>query len=316
MKSPLRMLGLALIGILFGVIGAQAQVIPVPPDVKGRSTESDPTSFTVRSDLVTVLAAVNAQTGQPVLNLRDDEFEILENGVPQSISKVGRQEKVPLRMVVMLDTSSSVRNRLKLEQEAAIDFLRQTLRGEDRAAFYSFNHDVYLRQDLTDSLASLEAATRNLDARGATAIFDAAFIGARRLVNENGRRVIIIVSDGQNTVSKATRERALEEISRSDAVVFGICPLIRTEYDEYIKQPPNDLELLARQTGGRVITVSSAEELVSGFTELAAELRSQYVLSYYSSNDSRDGKFRKIEVRVKRPGVRIRARNGYYAPQD
>lgn len=315
MKSLFRGCLLAIIGTLFCAATAYAQAVPLPPDVKGRSGD-DGGDVIVRSDLVTVLAAVNAATGQPVLNLRDDEFEVLENGVPQALNKVGRQDNVPLRLVVMLDTSLSVRNRLKLEQEAAIDFLRRTLRPNDRAAFYSFNHDVYLRQDLTDSLTALEAATRNLDARGATAIFDAAFIGARRLATEDGRRVIVIVSDGQNTVSKATRERALAEISRTDAVVFGICPLIRTEYDAYIKQPPNDLELLASQTGGRVITVSSPEEIMTGFAQLEAELRAQYVLSYYSSNDTRDGKFRKIEVRVKRPGVRIRARNGYYAPQD
>lgn len=188
------------------------------------------------------------------------------------------------------------------------------LRPQDRAAFYAFNHDVYLRQDLTSSLSALETAVRGLEARGATALYDAIFIAARRLEREPGRRVIIVVSDGQNTVSRVTRERALEEVNRTDAIIFGICPIIRTEYDDFLPPPDNDFDLLCRQTGGRVFMVTSLSELTTGFAQLEAELRAQYVLSYYSSNDARDGRFRRIEVRVKRPGVTVRARSGYYAP--
>lgn len=314
MKTLLRGWWLGWWLIVIGGAAATAQVVPLPADaVRGRN--GDPAAdVVVRADYVTVLTAVQDVTGAPVGNLGDDDFEIYEDGRLQTITRVGRQEDQPLRLAMLLDVSASVRNRLKFEQDAALDFFRRVLRPEDRAAFYAFNHDVYLRQDLTGSLAALESAVRGLEARGATALYDAIFIAARRLEREPGRRVIVVVSDGQNTVSRVTRERAIEEVNRTDAVVFGVCPVIRTEYDDFLPPPDNDFELLCRQTGGRVFMVTSLPELTVGFAQLESELRAQYVLSYYSSNEARDGKFRRIEVRVKRPGVVVRARRGYYAP--
>ncbi len=291
-----------------------AQVVPVPADTLPGRTSDTSADVVVRTDYVTVLTSVNGAAGLPVSNLSDADFEIYEDGKLQVISRVGRQDDQPLRLALLLDISASVRNRLKFEQEAALDFFRRVLRPQDRAAFYAFNHDVYLRQDLTSSLSALEAAVRGLEARGATALYDAIFIAARRLEREPGRRVIIVVSDGQNTVSRVTRERALEEVNRTDAIIFGICPVIRTEYDDFLPPPDNDFDMLCRQTGGRVFMVTSLPELTTGFAQLEAELRAQYVLSYYSSNEARDGRFRRIEVRVKRPGVTVRARSGYYAP--
>jgi Ca-activated chloride channel family protein len=295
-------------------LSVAAQVVPVPADTLPGRTGETAADVVIRADYVTVLTSVNSTTGLPVQNLSDTDFEIYEDGKLQIISRVGRQEEQPLRLALLLDISASVRNRLKFEQEAALDFFRRVLRPQDRAAFYAFNHDVYLRQDMTSSLSALETAVRGLEARGATALYDAIFIAARRLGREPGRRVIVVVSDGQNTVSRVTRERALEEVNRTDAIIFGICPIIRTEYDDFLPPPDNDFDLLCRQTGGRVFMVTSLSELTTGFAQLEAELRAQYVLSYYSSNDARDGRFRRIEVRVKRPGVTVRARSGYYAP--
>ncbi len=300
--------------LVVGSLSAVAQMVPVPADTLPGGNRQTAADVVVRADYVTVLTSVNGAAGLPVQNLSDADFEIYEDGQLQVISRVGRQEDQPLRLALLLDISASVRNRLKFEQEAALDFFRRMLRPQDRAAFYAFNHDVYLRQDLTSSLGALETAVRGLEARGATALYDAIFIAARRLEREPGRRVIIVVSDGQNTVSRVTRERVLEEVNRTDAIIFGICPVIRTEYDDFLPPPDNDFDLLCRQTGGRVFMVTSLSELTTGFAQLEAELRAQYVLSYYSSNDARDGRFRRIEVRVRRPGVTVRARSGYYAP--
>ncbi len=300
--------------LVVGSLPAAAQVVPVPADTLPGRTSDTAADVVVRADYVTVLTSVNGAAGLPVPNLSDADFEIYEDGKLQVINRVGRQEEQPLHLALLLDISASVRNRLKFEQEAALDFFRRVLRPQDRAALYAFNHDVYLRQDLTSSLGALETAVRGLEARGATALYDAIFIAARRLEREPGRRVIIVVSDGQNTVSRVTRERVLEEVNRTDAIIFGICPVIRTEYADFLPPPDNDFDLLCRQTGGRVFMVTSLSELTTGFAQLEAELRAQYVLSYYSSNEARDGKFRRIEVRVKRPGVTVRARSGYYAP--
>jgi Ca-activated chloride channel family protein len=300
--------------LLASSLVGKAQTVPVPAGMVPERRAEVAADVVVRADYVTVLTSVNTATGLPVTDLSDEDFELYEDGQLQTISRVGRQADQPLQLALLLDISASVRNRLRFEQEAALDFFRQVLRPQDRAAFYAFNHDVYLRQDLTSSLVALEGAVRGLEARGATALYDAIFIAARRLEREPGRRVIIVVSDGQNTVSRVTRERALEAVNRTDAVVFGICPVIRTEYDDFLPPPDNEFELFCRQTGGRVFMVTSLAELTSGFAQLEAELRAQYVLNYYSSNEARDGKFRRIEVRVKRPGVIVRARRGYYAP--
>ncbi len=297
-----------------GAVAATAQTVPLPAGtVQGHATDLT-ADVVVRADYVTVLTAVQDMTGTPVGNLSNEDFELYEDGQLQTLTRVGRQDDQPLRLAMLLDISASVRNRLRFQQEAALDFFRRVLQPKDRAAFYAFNHDVYLRQDLTADLAALESAVRGVEARGATALYDAIFIAARRLEHEPGRRVIVVVSDGQNTVSRVTRERAIEEVNRTDAVVFGICPVIRTAYDDFLAPPDNDFELLCRQTGGRVFLVTSLPELAAGFAQLESELRAQYVLSYYSSNEARDGKFRQIEVRVKRPGVVVRARRGYYAP--
>ncbi|MGQ9897842.1 MAG: VWA domain-containing protein [Acidobacteriota bacterium] len=292
----------------------EGQVVPVPADSLPGRNDDVSADVVVRADYVTVLTAVSSSVGLPVGNLTAADFELYEDGKLQVISRVGRQEDQPLRLALLLDISASVRNRLRFQQEAALDFFRRMLRPQDRAAFYAFNHDVYLRQDLTFSLGALEAAVRGVEAGGATALYDAIFIAARRLEREPGRRVIIVVSDGQNTVSRVTRERVLEEVNRTDTIVFGIRPIIRTEYDDFLPPLDNDFDLLCRQTGGCVFAVTRLSELATGFAQLEAELRAQYVLSYYSSNDARDGKFRRIEVRVRRPGVTVRARSGYYAP--
>lgn len=143
-----------------------AQVVPVPADTLPGRNGDTAADVVVRADYVTVLTSVNSTTGLPVQNLSDTDFEIYEDGQLQVISRVGRQADQPLRLALLLDISASVRNRLKFEQEAALDFFRRVLRPQDRAAFYAFNHDVYLRQDLTSSLSALETAVRGLEARG------------------------------------------------------------------------------------------------------------------------------------------------------
>lgn len=291
-----------------------AQVVPVPADTLPGRNGDTAADVVVRADYVTVLTSVNSTTGLPVQNLSDTDFEIYEDGQLQVISRVGRQADQPLRLALLLDISASVRNRLKFEQEAALDFFPARAAPPGPGGVLCFQSRCLSASgpDLQPECAGNGRARAG--GAGATALYDAIFIAARRLEREPGRRVIIVVSDGQNTVSRVTRERALEEVNRTDAIIFGICPIIRTEYDDFLPPPDNDFDLLCRQTGGRVFMVTSLSELTTGFAQLEAELRAQYVLSYYSSNDARDGRFRRIEVRVKRPGVTVRARSGYYAP--
>ncbi|MBX7221827.1 MAG: VWA domain-containing protein [Blastocatellia bacterium] len=301
-----------------------AQSVPVPPEVKGPvkkdktgAVQDDKNDIRVRSDLVTVAATVLRKNDEPVSRLERDDFEIYEDGKLQKIEAFSHEENNPLRLVMLLDTSSSVRNRLKFEQEAAVRFFREVLRPIDRAAFYSFNHDIVLRQDMTSDTTALESSTKGLEARGGTAIFDAIFVAAQRVGREKGRRVIVIVSDGSNTISKVTLARALEEVRKSEAVVYGVYAAAKTRYDDFLQDTSQStLETLARETGGRVFRTESAELLATQFAQLTAELKAQYNLAYYSTNDSHDGKYRKIEVRVKRPDLQVRARDGYIAPKD
>lgn len=311
--------------VWFGLIStAQAQVLPLPSDATtprkpkpAPSTQEDPSELLIRSDLVTLLVTVETTEKKSLPSLQRDEFELLEDGVPQKIESLVQEVRTPLRMVVLLDISSSVRNRLKFEQEATLRFFREVLRPGDQIAFYAFNHDVVMRQDMTGDLKQLEAATQGLKAKGGTAVYDAVYQAAQKLGRENGRRIIILVSDGSNTISRVSQAKAIDEVRRSEAVLYGIYSAAQTSYDNFMTPRGRfTLQALCNETGGRVFPGSTVDELIAGFGQLTIELRSQYKLSYYSNNDAQDGKFRKIDLRVKRPDLKVRTREGYFAPKN
>jgi Ca-activated chloride channel homolog len=273
----------------------------------------------IRTELITVLVSVTDQRGNLINTLTKDDFEVLENGVPQEVSTFGRENTLPLQLTLLFDTSSSVKPRLKFEQQAAAKFFKDVLRPVDKAALYGFNHDVTVEQDFTSDINALSSAARNLKAKGGTALFDALYIAAQRLEKTPaGRRVIVVISDGANTISRTTQEIALRMVEKADAVIYGIYTATRLDEDLGPGYVRGDLELqkICERTGGEVYFPKDISSLDEIFIQLGSVLRSQYALGYYSKSDDRDGTYRTLKVNLKNTDLKIRTRKGYYASKD
>jgi Ca-activated chloride channel family protein len=284
------------------------------------STQED-SLVNIRADLVTALVSVTDLQGNLINTLNKDDFEVLEDGVVQDISSFGRESTLPLNLVLLFDVSASVKPRLKFEQQAAIKFFKEVLRPVDRAALMSFNHDVTIEQDFTANIEVLTSAVRELKPKGGTALYDAIYLASQRLEKGNGRHAIVILSDGANTISRASLEKALRIAERADAVIYAIYTATRLPEEPGIVAGDKELEKICERMGGEVFFPKDLTSLDTIFSQLAALLRAQYAVSFYSKNEDRDGNYRTLKVNVKNPNfkigsLKIRTRKGYYAPKD
>ena len=305
--------------------------VPLPPLPKPK-TEAPPAkeeSIRINSDLVTVVTTILPPAGHKPSDLQQADFEILEDGVPQEISNFARENEAPLRLVMLFDTSLSIAPRLSFEKRAASKFFERIMRTQDQAAIFSFSTDVEVLQEFTSRVPLLIQATRQLRAQGATSLYDGVYLAANYLKPAQGRRVIVLVTDGGDTTSSKTLKVALQQVQSVDAVIYAV-------YTGGIWNSQNLRDLaaeralaaLTKETGGEVYHPKlptndenlhddehAIKELDAAFTKLADELRTQYILGFYSNNEERDGRFRKLEVKIKQPGFVARARAGYYAPK-
>jgi len=271
----------------------------------------------VRVNLVNVLFTVTDKKNRMVLDLTKDDFHVLEDNNPQNIRFFSRETNLPLRIGVLIDTSNSIRERLHFEQEAAIDFLQETLRpGKDSAFVVAFDVEPQLLQDYTDEVDKLAQATRNLQAGGGTALYDAIFFACKQKLlffpppEPYLRRVLIIISDGLDNQSEHSREEAIAMAQRAEVTIFAIS----TNRSGLTERGDKVLRRMAEETGGRAFFPFEARDLEANFQEISRELRSQYSLGYVSTNDKMDGTFRTISVEPLEKNLRVRAKNGYFAP--
>lgn len=271
----------------------------------------------VRVNLVNVLFTVTDKKGRLVLDLTKDDFRVLEDNHPQTIRFFSRETNLPLRIGVVIDTSNSIRERLHFEQEAAIDFLQETIRpGKDMAFEVAFDVEPQLLQDYTDDVDKLAQATRNLQAGGGTALYDSIFFACKQKLlifpppEPYLRRVMIIISDGLDNQSEHSREEAIAMAQRAEVTIFAIS----TNRSGLTERGDKVLKRLAEETGGRAFFPFEAHDLEANFQEISRELRSQYSLAYVSTNEAMDGTFRTINIEPDDKGVKVRAKNGYFAP--
>ncbi len=285
-------------------------------------------SIRINSDLVTVTVTTLKSSTEKVA-LAQEDFSILENGVSQEVTNFARESETPLRMVVIFDASMSVAQRLSFEKKAATKFFDKMMRPQDQASVFALSTEISVLQEFTNKPALLSNATKQLKAAGATALYDGIYLAAEYLRATAGRRVIVLVTDGGDTVSHKTLKEALHITQEVDAVIYSV-------YTGKLWGSQNlrdigaerALSTLTKETGGEVFAPvlptldqkqdddSGLKQLDEAFSQLADELRTQYVLGYYSSNEARDGAYRKIEVKVNKPGYAIRNRAGYYAPKS
>jgi Ca-activated chloride channel family protein len=280
-------------------------------------------AFRAGVDLISLSVTVTGPTQRYVSDLDRENFLILEDGVPQRLTLFGRTG-VPLELALLLDTSASMETVLATAQEAAIGFARQ-LEPLDVATIVDFDSRVQILHDFTSDGVSLEQAIRKTTAGGSTALYNALYIALKELNKvrpehdarlSSRRRAIVVLSDGEDTSSLVSFEEVLSLASRSDTVIYTI-GLAASEPPG--RQSSQDsqfiLRRLAQQTGGRAFFPRDASDLAGVYGDIRAELSTQYSLAYESSSPKRDGQWRRIVVRVNRPNMAVRTRQGYYAPR-
>jgi VWFA-related protein len=304
--------------LFFALVGRLAAQQPATNPGQAATTNAAE-NIKVRVDLVNVLLTVTSKRNRLEKGLAKEDFRVFEDNKPQTIRYFSRETDLPLRIGVLVDTSASIRDRLRFEQEAAIDFLETTLRsGKDLAFVEAFDVKPETVQDYTDDMEKLSAAIRGLMAGGVTTLYDAIYLSCRQKMlvfpppEPYLRRVMIVISDGEDNQSEHTREEALAMAQHAEVTIYAVStsePGTQTHGDRVLKR-------LAEQTGGRAFFPFKADETAADFREIARELRSQYSLAYVSTNQARDGTFRNITIEPVQKGLQVRARPGYFAPSE
>ncbi len=267
----------------------------------------------VTSNLVPVSATVTDTRGKAVTDLTVDDFELRVDGQPKPIGGLSHSE-TPVRMVMLFDNSDSIRSSREFEKQAAVRFFRSVLRPIDQAAIYSVGTVFDLVQPLTSDVDKLVRTIEHFDKpEGATKLLDAVAHAAEYLRLAPGRKVLIIVSDGADTVSDLPFDDALRRVLAADCQVYAVQTGVFESANLVDLMAIRRLETFSDRTGGSVYVPKTTSELDTAFAQIAADLAQQYVLSYYPTDEARDTRFRTINLRVKtRPNLRVRARRGYY----
>ena len=293
-----------------------AQNPPAPAGTGQNQGDTPAERIKVRVDLVNVLFTAIDKKNRLILNLTKEDFNILEDNKPQAIRYFSRETNLPLRIAVLIDTSNSVRDRLRFEQEAAIDFLTSTLRPvKDQAFVVGFDVEPQLLQDYTDDMEKLSTAIRGLQTGGTTALYDTIYYACREKMlifpppEPYLRRVMVVITDGNDNSSIRTREEALAMAQRAEVTIFAIS----TNWRKIEDRGDKVLQRFSAETGGRTFFPFSHRELAADFEEISRELRSQYSLAYTSSNPARDGTFRTIRIEPRERDYKVRAKSGYFA---
>ena len=289
-----------------------------PPAVKPGSPVEGEEIAPIRVDVTAVqmLFTVQDKHGRFVTDLTKDDFEVFENKRQQRIQQFTAESDLPLRLAILIDTSNSIRERFRFEQDAAIEFLKSVMRSRaDKAMIVSFDTKPELITDLIDNPDRLEDGIRRLRAGGGTALYDAIFYACRDKLamdqpRHKFRRAMVVVSDGEDNQSDFTRDQALEMAQKSDVVIYAISTNItRTETDG-----DKVLRYLTQETGGQAFFPFKVEDLSQSFENIANQLTHQYDLLYRPEPLITDGLWHAVQLRVKgRKDLLVRCRTGYYA---
>jgi VWFA-related protein len=324
--KPMRKVICSLCILISAASFAAAQETQEPP--------APGTTLKITSEVVNVYAVVRGKNGRLVPDLTKADFELQEDQQPQVITYFSKATDTPLTMGILVDTSPSQGEVLDVEKREAEAFLEEVMRPKDLTFVLHFDVEVELLQDFTADLHLLNKAIDETeingggvrttgtfpsgDAGGATHLYDAVYLSARELLkNEVGRKVLILLTDGEDQGSKVKLDTALEAAQKADIIIYSIDISDAAFYHHqgmgYNGEPI--LRKLSEETGGRVIQVKNESDTSAAFQHIANELRTQYLLGYTPTNSKLDGTFRKITVKVPTKEVKVNARRGYYAPQ-
>ena len=308
--------------VLFGGVSLLRSQTQRPPasNENGQQPLPSSTSGPIRAEVtrVNMLFTVTDKHGRFVTDLGKDDFEIFENKKPQNILEFTSETDLPLRLAILIDTSNSIRDRFRFQQEAATNFINSVMREQDKATIVSFDTAAELVADLTNDTHRLENAIRDLRPGGGTALYDAIYSACKEQLMRDQpmykfRRAMVILSDGDDNESRYSREQALEMAQRADTVVYTISTNIshiETEGDKVMRY-------FAEQTGGVSFFPFQASDLNQSFENIANELRHQYNLFYRPEPLKNDGQYHTVLIKVRgRKDLVVRARKGYYARRE
>jgi VWFA-related protein len=297
-----------------GAPGAGQTQAPAPAD---QSSQGPVFTLQVETDEVNQIFTVTDKKGHFITGLRQENFGLLDDGRPPiSVKQFTQQTNLPLRVGIMLDTSSSIRQRFQFEQDSAIEFFLQVLHTNDRAFIEGFDVQTDVAQGFTNNIDLLNQGIRKLRPGGGTALFDALYKTCRdemlTLRETNSvRKALILVSDGEDNYSRAEESDAIKMCQRADTIVYAISTNISAT-----KGKGDDvLKTIAQATGGAPFYPVKIEDVATGFRNIEEELRSQYLLIYRPANFKMDGSFRTIYLHALDQRYQVRTRSGYFAPK-
>lgn len=300
-----------------------AFLIVAPLARSAQTPTAGPPRFRTGIEVINLSISVVDPLNRYVSDLGQSDFAVFEDGMRQELS-LFTHENLPISLALMIDTSVSMKAKLPQAQAAALRFVR-TLRPQDSAEVVQFGERSSVLQDFTSDAAALESAIRRTEASGATALYTALYLalkdlGGRKGAEQMRRRAIVLLSDGEDTVSLVSDEQVIELARQAEIAVYALS--LQPDRPEDRERPGfrraiHFLTRLARETGGQVHFPSSPSDLEHVYDRVAEELRTQYTLGYMSANVRRDGKWRRIVVRTPgRAELQVRHKIGYYAPRS
>jgi Ca-activated chloride channel family protein len=279
-----------------------------------------PMVFRTNVNLVHVIATVKNKSGQLVGALTKDDFEISDNGAPQEIAVFERQTDQPLSVALLIDVSGSTAKDLKFETDSASKFLKALLaegKLEDRVSLFKFDDSVTQVTTFIHDFTLLDARLKKISGSAGTSLYDAICLAAEALEPRQGRKVMVIVSDGGNTTSHWDSHQALDAAQMADTVIYPVVVMPITSDAGRNIGGENSLTFMAQRTGGRTFMPSISKQLDKAFEEIVTELRTEYYMGFYPHDvPLTKERFHTLKVQVKKPELQVSARNGYYGEAE
>ena len=308
-----------------------SMLLALAPLLSAQAQEDQPIRVDV--NLVSMLASVRGKNGALISNLQQADFKVYEDGKEQTIKNFTRETDLPLTIGLLVDTSGSQERLIETEQRAASQFFSKVLRQKDEAFLIQFGAEAELLQDSTNSPRLLQKGLEQLrlsvpvgglhpgpvptmQNQAGTILYDAVYLAANdRLRSDVGRKAIVLITDGVDTGSKISRDKAIEAAQKADAIIYSIYYQDRAAYGfgNFGGGGEGELRRMSTETGGQVFKVDRGHSLDDIFREIQEEMRSQYAITYQPPNPKRDGSYRKTDIKLANKDYRVQARKGYYA---
>jgi len=285
-----------------------------------QNAPSDLPTYKANVNLVNVFVTVLDRQGAPVGGLQKDNFKVLEDGKPQTIAVFSRESELPLSIVLAVDVSLSTKRDLKLELESARTFAHDIVRPQDALALFEFSEHVDQLTPFTSSLQKIDNGINRVQGGAATALYDAVYLASHALAKRQGRKVLVVITDGGDTMSSVGYQEALRAAQESEALVYSLI-VVPVEADAGRDLGgEHALIQMSNDTGGKHYYASGIAQLDHAFQQISEELRTQYLLAYYPTKHLSDSDFRRIDVEVNAdvpngPPI-ARHRTGYYTVKD